>query len=157
MAKPDPNALSPILLVKLLRKGLNVGIPPTALANMFDLPPEVVKNASITVRRETYGSSELSEVLSFLTWKAIETQFKIIEKGSPELSLKASQMVLGKALATSVRQTPEEVKNAREELLAVLGQQRILDIEGEEIEPQASSFVAADEPPDDQGQEGEAS
>ena len=28
--------MDPILMVKMLRKGLNVGIPPTALANMFD-------------------------------------------------------------------------------------------------------------------------
>jgi hypothetical protein len=156
MAKFD-DSLSPMLLVKLLRKGLNVGIPPTALANMFDLPPEVVKNASITVRRETYGSSELSEVLSFLTWKAIEKYFHIIDKGSPEVALRAAQTILGKALATSVRQTPEEVKMAREELLAVFAQDRILDLEGEEVEAEASAFVAADESFDDQGQSGEAS
>jgi hypothetical protein len=149
--KDEDPTLHPVLLVKLLRKGLNVGIPPTALANMFDLPPEVVKNASITVRRETYGSSELSEVLSFLTWKAIEKQFAIIEHGAPELSLKASQMVLGKALATSVRQTPEEVAMARENLLAVARQDRIIDIEGEELEPQASTFMAVVESTDDQG------
>lgn len=124
---------------------------------MFDLPPEVVKNASITVRRETYGSSELSEVLSFLTWKAIEKQFHIIEAGSPELALKASQMVLGKALATSVRQTPEEVAEGREAVLAIARQERILDLEGEELEPETSSFMALDERVDDQGQEGEAS
>ena len=49
--------ISPSTLVELLRRGLNVGIPPTALANLFDLDPEVVKTLSITVRRETYGLS----------------------------------------------------------------------------------------------------
>jgi hypothetical protein len=58
-------------------------------------------------------------------------------------------MVLGKALATSVRQTPEEVKRAREDLLAVAREERILDLEGEELEPEASAFVAVDEPTDD--------
>lgn len=143
--------LSPNTLVECLRKGLNVGIPPTALANMFDLEAEVVQNLAITVRREKYGSAELSEVLSFLTWKAVEEQFNIITKGSPEMRLKATQMVLGKALATSVRNTPEEVTRSREELLAVARQERILELEGEEIEPEASAFVAVDEPADDQG------
>ena len=143
--------LEPAALVECLRKGLNVGIPPTALANMFDLENEVVQNLAITVRREKYGTAELSEVLSYLTWQAVEAQFDIITKGSPEMRLKATQMVLGKALATSVRQTPEEVKRAREDLLAVARQERIIDIEGEEIEPEASAFVAMAEPTDDQG------
>jgi hypothetical protein len=142
--------ISPSTLVELLRRGLNVGIPPTALANLFDLDPEVVKTLSITVRRETYGSAELSEVLSFLTWKAIEEQFALISKGSPELRLKATQAIIGKALATSVRQTPEEVTRARESLLVVAQQERVIDAEGEEIE--ASAFVAMDESTDDQGQ-----
>ena len=137
--------LNPATLVECLRKGLNVGIPPTALANMFDLEAEVVQNLAITVRREQYGSAELSEVLSFLTWKAIEEQFNIITKGSPEMRLKATQMVLGKALSVSVRNTPEEVKRAREDLLAVARQERVIDIEGEELEDEASAFVAVDE------------
>lgn len=142
--------MDPILMVKMLRKGLNVGIPPTALANMFDLEPDVVKNLSITVRREPYGTAELSEVLSFLTWRAIEEQFGILDKGSPELRLKASAAILGKALATSVRQTPEEVKRAREELRAIAKQERLIEIDGEIVE--TSAFVAVDESTDDQGQ-----
>jgi hypothetical protein len=138
-------------MVELLRRGLTSGIPPTALSNMLDVPVEVIKNLTLTIRREKYGTAELSEVLSDLTWTAIEREYEIIKHGSPELSLKATQSILGKALATSVRQTPEEVKRAREELLAVAHQERIIDLEGEEIEPQASSFVAMDESTDDQG------
>ena len=59
--------LSPGTLIELLRRGLNVGIPPTALANMFDLEPEVVQTLAISVRRGRYGTAELSEALSFLT------------------------------------------------------------------------------------------
>lgn len=141
--------LDPQLMVELLRRGLNAGIPPTALSNMLGVEVDVVKNLSLTVRREKYGSAELSEVLSDLTWVAIDREYEIIRNGSPELSLKATQSILGKALATSVRQTPEEVQRGREELLAVAHQERIIDAEGEEIEPEASSFVAMDEPTDD--------
>ena len=141
--------MEPELMVELLRRGLNAGIPPTALSNMLGVPVEAVKNLSLTVRREKYGTAELSEVLSDLTWTAIEREYEIIRNGSPELSLKATQAILGKALATSVRQTPEEVKRAREELLAIAAQDRIIDAEGEEIEPEASSFVAVDEQADD--------
>lgn len=151
MAKKSPTTLdlTPATLVELLRRGLNAGIPPTALANMFDLPTEVTQNLSLTVRREMYGTAELSEVLSYLTWKAAEVTLSTLTRGSPEAQMKTVQMVLGKALATSVRQTPEEVKRAREDLLAVAREERILDLEGEELEPEASAFVAVDEPTDD--------
>lgn len=138
-------------MVELLRRGLNAGIPPTALSNMLDLPVDVVKNLSLTVRREKYGTAELSEVLSDLTWVAVEKEYELIKNGSPELALKATQAILGKALATSVRQTPEEVSRGREDMLALAHQERIIDAEGEEIEPEASSFVALDESTVDQG------
>lgn len=141
--------LNPDTLIELLRRGLRVGIPPTALANMMELDPEVVQTFAVNVRRGKYGTAELSEALSFLTWTAYEQMLHVIEHGSPELSLKASSMLMGKALATSVRQTPEEVARGRTEILAVLSEQKIIEIEGEEIE--ASVFVAVDDSPDDQG------
>jgi hypothetical protein len=145
-------SLTPATLVELLRRGLGVGVPPTALANMFDLDVEVVTNLSFNVRREDYGTAELSEKLTYLTWEAVRVHEHILRNGSPEMRLKASQAVLGKALATSVRQTPEEVKRARAELLAVARQERIIEVEGEYLDQERSSFVAVDVEADDQGQ-----
>ena len=141
--------LTPETLIELLRRGLRSGIPPTALATMFDMEPEVVKEFSIQVRRGRYGTAELSEALSYLTWEAYEQTLMTIRSGSPELRLKATMALMGKALATSVRQTPEEVARAREDLLAVMAETKILELEGEEVEP--SAFVAVDDETDDQG------
>lgn len=143
--------LNPSTLVELLRRGIHAGIPPTALGNMFDVDPEVVQNLSINMRRERYGTAELSEALSFLTWTAYEETLHIIRNGAPELRLRATQALMGKALATSVRQTPEEVSMAREAMLAVVAQYRLIELEGEEIEPERSTFVAVDDSTDDQG------
>lgn len=141
--------LTPDTLIELLRRGLRAGIPPTALANMMEMEPEVVQTFAINVRRGKYGTAELSEALSFLTWTAYEKTLFIIEHGSPELSLKASSMLMGKALATSVRQTPEEVARGREIVLAIAAEEKIIELEGEEVE--ASQFVAVDDSPDNQG------
>ena len=146
--------LTPVLLVELLRRGLKVGIPPTALSNMFELDPEVVKNLSITVRREQYGTAELSEFLSNLTWEALNYQYKTIVAGAPEAAQKVASLVAGKALATSVRQTPEEVKRAREDILAIARLEKLVEIEGVTVDSEASSFVAMAEQTDDQGQGG---
>jgi hypothetical protein len=137
-------------MVKIMRKGLNVGIPPTALANLFELDADVVKNLAMNVRREQYGTAEMSELLADLTFRALDHQRQTIMFGSPELAQKAAGVVLGKALATSVRQTPEEVMRAREELLAIARQERLVEIEGESVE--ASAFVAMDGQADHQGQ-----
>ncbi len=142
-------SLNPDTLIELLRRGLRAGIPPTALANMMEMDPEVVQTFAINVRRGKYGTAELSEALSFLTWTAYEKVLLLIEHGSPELALKASMALMGKALATSVRQTPEEVARARQDLLAIIAEQKIIEIEGEEVE--RSAFVAVDDTADDQG------
>lgn len=155
MSRTDGLHLSPTLLVELLRKGLNVGIPPTALANMFDMPPETVQNLALNVRREKYGAAELSEMLSDLTFQALSHQMRTIMYGSPELAQKAAGVVLSKALATSVRQTPEEVMRAREMILAIAQQEKLIEVEeiyeGELVEA-PSAFVAVDDEADDQGQ-----
>ena len=57
--------------------------------------------------------------------------------------------LMGKALATSVRQTPEEVARARDDLLAIIAEKKIIEIEGDEVEQ--SAFVAVDDTADDQG------
>jgi hypothetical protein len=142
--------LSPETLVELLRRGLRVGIPPTALANMFEMEPEVVQELAVNVRRGRYGTAELSEALSFLTWEAYEQTLLVARKGSPELKLKANMTIMGKALATSARQTPEELERARADFLAFIAESKIIEIEGEEVEP--SAFVAVDDEADDQGQ-----
>ena len=68
MAMSDlPVNLPPETLIELLRRGLKVGIPPTALANMFEMDPEVTQAFAIYVRMGRYGTAELSEALSFLT------------------------------------------------------------------------------------------
>jgi hypothetical protein len=154
MSKADLK-LNPNQLVECLRRGLNAGVPPTALSNMFEVDVETVKNLAMNVRREKYGTAELSELLSDLTFQALSHQMRTIMYGSPELAQKAAGVVLSKALATSVRQTPEEVMRAREELLAIARQERLIEIEGERVE-QASAFVAMDEQADDQGQRRQA-
>lgn len=141
--------LTSATLVELLRRGLAYGVPPTALSNMFDLELEVVENLQSVVRREEYGAAELSEVLSNLTWQSIRVTMNILQSGSNEMKMKAAQNILSKALATSVRQTPEEIKKARNELLAWASQERIVEIEGEVVE--ASAFVASDATAHDQG------
>ncbi|MDA4119767.1 MAG: hypothetical protein OK436_04180 [Thaumarchaeota archaeon] len=150
-------AMSPPQLIDLIRRGLNAGIPPTALSNMLECDVEPIKTLSMQVRRERYGTAELSEYLADLTFRAINHQMKTIMYGSPELAQKAAGVVLSKALATSVRQTPEEILRAREDLLAIARQDRVIDIEGEEVEvAEASSFVAMDEQIDDQRQRRQA-
>ena len=147
---PTDVHLNPDTLIELLRRGLRAGIPPTALANMMEMDPEVVQTFAINVRRGRYGTAELSEALAFLTWTSYEEMLHIIEHGSPELKLKASMALMGKALATSVRQTPEEVARGRDDFLAIIAEQAIIELEGEEVEAR-SAFVAVDDETDDQG------
>jgi hypothetical protein len=114
--KPDPPllaALDPLHLVEIVRRLIRVGVPPTAIANAFDLDPGPIKAVARNLRRESYGTAELSEAHSFLTWLAYEKLLSLIQSGSPEISLRAAMQVQSKAMSISARQTPEEVTMAR--------------------------------------------
>ena len=106
-------ALDPLHLAEIVRRLIRVGVPPTAVANAFDLEAGPIKQVARNLRREQYGTAELSEAHSFLTWLAYEKLLELIQSGSPEVALKAAMQVQSKAMSISARQTPEEVTMAR--------------------------------------------
>ena len=106
----------PVVLVEIVRRFLRVGVPPTAIANAFDLDPMPIKAVARNMRRESYGTAELSEAHAFLTWLAYEELLNLIRHGAPEIRLKAAMQIQSKSMSITARHTPEEVIRAREEL-----------------------------------------
>ncbi len=133
----DPLSVSPLALAEIVRRLLRVGVPPTALANALDMEPGPMKVIARNLRRETYGTDELAEAHSFLTWLSYEKMLDLIMHGSPEVALKAAMQIQSKSMAITARQTPEEVSLARAEI-AVLREG--LEITEEDIEAEAAAY-----------------
>ncbi len=136
-------------LIEVVRRLLNVGVPPTAVANAFDIDPAPVKAVARMMRREAYGTDELGEANAFLTWVAYEEMLTLLRTGSPEMRAKVAMQLQSKAMAISARQTPEDVSMARAALGALVADLEIsdaeLEAEAQAYEDQRASFVVADE------------
>jgi hypothetical protein len=131
--------LDPLHLVEICRRLIRVGVPPTAIANAFDLDPGPVKAVARNMRRESYGTAELSEAHAFLTWLAYEQLLTLIQNGSPEIKLKAAMQIQSKAMAISARQTPEEVIQARADFAQLT---EAFEVSEEELEREADEYEA---------------
>lgn len=152
--RPEPTLLAdldPLHLVEIVRRLLRVGVPPTAIANAFDLDAGPIKAVARKVRRETYGTAELSEAHSFLTWLAYEELLNMVRTGSPEIRLKAAMQIQSKAMSISARQTPEEVTLARAEFATLSADIEIAESELEEEAETYDSMRATVVPSDDIG------
>ncbi len=136
-------------LIEVVRRLLNVGVPPTAVANAFDIDPAPVKAVARMMRREAYGTDELGEANAFLTWVAYEEMLTLLRTGSPEMRAKVAMQLQSKSMAISARQTPEDVSMARAALGALVADLEIsdaeLEAEAQAYEDQRASFVVADE------------
>ena len=140
--------LDPVHLVEICRRLLRVGVPPTAVANAFDLDPGPIKAVARNMRREAYGTDELAEAHAFLTWLAYEQLLDLIQHGSPEIKLRAAMQIQSKAMAVSARQTPEELTRAREAFADFIDEVGISDAEIE-AEQEAYEQVRAEVVPTD--------
>lgn len=141
--------LDPLVLVEIVRRLIRVGVPPTAVANAFDLEPGPLKTVARNIRRDSYGTAELSEANAFLTWLAYEKLLALMQTGSPEIQLKAAMQVQAKAMSISARQTPEEVSEARREFAELIEDIEIseetLEAAAQEYEDQRSMVVPSDD------------
>jgi hypothetical protein len=143
---PDPlTDLDPLMLAEIIRRLIAVGVPPTAIANAFDMPAGALKTMARNVRRATYGTDEMAEAHTFMAWLAYEELLRILTSGSPEMRLKAAMQIQAKQMATTARQTPEEVSRARGEFAELVGELEITDAmleeEAEDYETERSAFV----------------
>lgn len=141
--------LHPVMLVEICRRLIRVGVPPTAIANAFEMDPGPIKAVARNMRRESYGTAELSEATTFLTWVAYEELLNLIQNGSPEIKLKAAMQIQSKSMAISARQTPEEVSMARAEFAALIEDIEIseaqLEADAEAYETIRGEVVPADD------------
>lgn len=152
MAKPEEPlvlAMDPMHLAEVIRRLLRVGVPPTAIANAFDMSPGPIKAMARNVRRAEYGTDEMAEAHTFLAWLAYEELLKLIQSGSPEIRLKAAMQIQSKQMAATARQTPEEVNRARGEFAELVADIEIteaeLEAEADKYEGVRAEYVPSDD------------
>lgn len=122
------------LVGSLLIEGVPVGV----LSRVFQLDPELVKDAKSKVRVQQYGTDDLQEYTEQLQWDALESARDTLANGSASEKTKLMSSVLGKQIALNARRTPEGQRRTQEALIDVFAKMRT-DEAPEAVEP--SEFV----------------
>jgi hypothetical protein len=138
---------TPDWLPAIITRLLEVGVPPTAIANAFYVEVEAVKELQMSLRVEKYGTAELAEAMHDLMWNAYEDTLELIKQAPPARRLQLNMSLLAKAQTLVGNQTPDGVLRIQAELDAMMAETRLTD----KAAPTSSIYEtgSADAPPDD--------
>ena len=114
----------PEWLPAIIDRLLDVGVPPTAIANAFDLDVQVVKDILIDRRVSKYGTAELGEAMHALMWKAYENTLQMIDQAPMARRLQINMTLLSKASALVGSQTPDGIAKMQTEMEAMMAEAR---------------------------------
>lgn len=136
----------PEWLQTIITRLLSAGVPPTAIANAFDMDVQAVKDFLVDIRVAKYGTAELGEAMHFLMWKAFEDTLTIIEQAPMSRRLAMNMSLLSKASALVGGQTPDTLAKMQKELSEFSAEARETE---EEVDSSIYEVAPLDAPADD--------
>jgi hypothetical protein len=88
----------------LLRRSLERGVPSGVVAEVFDMPVDVVKEMAKEVKVTRFNTADQGEYLENLQWETLERVEQMIRTGSPEQAARIATAVFGKQIQAAGRQ-----------------------------------------------------
>lgn len=110
------------LVCTLLDKLLEQGVPPTSIADAWDLDPFEVKDRLNTLRIKRYGAAELSEAMAQLQWEMIDTYRDMMQNAPYNVRARFLMNLVSKTMSLTARQNPETIGNMRQDLMDLMHQ-----------------------------------
>jgi hypothetical protein len=104
----------------LVRRCLESGVPTGVVADVFELPADVVKELQKLVRVERYGTADMAEYLDNIQWQTLERAQQMLDDGSPEQAARIVSAVFGKQIAAAGKRPSEGLEAQRAEMMAAL-------------------------------------
>jgi hypothetical protein len=108
----------------LLKRSLERGVPSAAVADIFELPLETVKEMAREVRVERFNTHDQAEYVEFLQMEALERTQQIIRKGSPDQVARIATTVFGRQIAAAGKRPTTTAEDNRTELMEAFTQVR---------------------------------
>ena len=104
----------------LLRRSLERGVPNAAVADIFELPLETVKEMSRECRVGRFGTHDQGEYLENLQFETLERVQHIIRHGSPDQVARIATAVFGRQIAAASKRPSTTAEDQRTELMEAL-------------------------------------
>ena len=112
------------LLETMVNRLLEEGVPTEVISRAFQLDIELLKERQSQVRKNRYGTDDLSEYIEHLRWTALESALTTVTSGSVADKTRFLSAILGKEMAVSARRTPESQRKAVDSVMDMMAEMR---------------------------------
>jgi hypothetical protein len=101
----------------LLRRSLERGVPTDAIADIFELPTETVKEMAKECKVTRFSTADQGEYLENLQWLTLERTEAIIRNGSPDQVARIATTVFGRQIAVAGKRPSSALEEQRAEIM----------------------------------------
>lgn len=101
----------------LLRRSLERGVPTEAVADIFELPLDTVKEMAKECKVVQFNTADQGEYLEILQWETLKRTEEIIRNGSPDQVARISTAVFGKQIQAAGRRPSSALEEQRAEIM----------------------------------------
>jgi len=108
----------------LLRRSLERGVPTGVVAEVFELPPDVVKEMAKEVKVTRFNTADQGEYLEYLQWLALERTEQMIRSGTPDQAAKIAAAVFGKQIQAAGRRPSSALVESQADIMEAFAEIR---------------------------------
>jgi hypothetical protein len=129
----------------VVERCLTEGVPSGVVARIFDLSPDLVREAQSLLRIRRYGTDDLAEYTVQTQWDAVEQARRVLNHGSPTERTRFAAALLRAPMNRSAKDVPDHVRRLQSEVEETMKHMRGGDAsepDEQPAEPERSRFVA---------------
>ena len=116
-------------LLTLIDRLLTNGVPPTAIANSFDLDVQVIKDLLDNRHVKKFGTAELAEAIHALMWEALEDMRELMRNAPIAKRMQVNMTLLSRASAMIGSQEPDSIGKLQAEMAAMTAEVREIPVD----------------------------
>lgn len=100
----------------LLRRSLERGVPDNAVADIFELPLDVVKEMAKEVKVTRFNTADKDAYIENLQWETLERTQEMIRNGTPDQVARITTAVFGKQIQAAGRRPSSSLVEQQAEI-----------------------------------------
>jgi hypothetical protein len=116
-------------LATIITRLLKNGVPPTAVADTFNLDVQIVKDLLADERVRKFGTTELGEALHQLMWDALEGMRDAMKNAPVAKRMQVNMTLLSRASAMIGSQEPDSVAKLQNEMSKMMAEVRSIPVD----------------------------
>lgn len=116
-------------LLTIIERLLDNGVPPTAIANTFDIDVQAVKDLLDNRRTRKFGTAELSEAIHALMWEALEDMRELMRNAPIAKRMQVNMTLLSRASAMIGNQEPDSMAKLQAEMAKMTAEVRTIPVD----------------------------